>query len=87
MWLKGMVFANTGSILVNVRVGDDMYQRRGGTRYFQSEKGLQDYMLNHGMITHLTYTKNLLKRLIIQKLMPNKIRGWVFKNFAREKIK
>lgn len=85
MWLNGAIFANTGSVLVNVRVGEEMYQRRGGTKYFESEKGLQDYMLNHGMITHLTYIKNITKRLIIQKLMPNKIRGWVFRTFARKK--
>lgn len=86
MWLNGAIFANTGSVLVNVRVGEEMYQRRGGSKYFESEKGLQDYMLNHGMITHLTYIKNITKRLIIQKLMPNKIRGWVFRTFARKKV-
>lgn len=86
MWLNGAIFANTGSVLVNVRVGEEMYQRRGGAKYFESEKGLQDYMLNHGMITHLTYIKNITKRLIIQKLMPNKIRGWVFRTFARKKV-
>lgn len=86
MWLNGAIFANTGSVLVNVRVGEEMYQRRGGSKYFESEKGLQDYMLNHGMITHLTYIKNITKRLIIQKLLPNKIRGWVFRTFARKKV-
>ncbi len=86
MWLNGATFANTGSVLVNVRVGEEMYQRRGGAKYFESEKGLQDYMLNHGMITYLTYIKNITKRLIIQKLMPNKIRGWVFRTFARKKV-
>lgn len=86
MWLNGAIFANTGSVLVNVRVGEEMYQRRGGSKYFASEKGLQDYMLNHGMITHLTYVKNITKRLILQKLMPNKIRGWVFRTFARKKV-
>ena len=86
MWLNGAIFANTGSVLVNVRVGEEMYQRRGGSKYFESEKGLQDYMLNHGMITHWTYIKNITKRLIIQKLMPNKIRGWVFRTFARKKV-
>ena len=50
MWLNGAVFANTGSGLVNVRVGEEMYQRRGGSKYFESEKGLQDYMLKNKMI-------------------------------------
>lgn len=83
MWLNNAVFANTGTVLVNVRVGEEMYQRRGGQKYFDSEKGLQDYMLKHGMINKVTYLKNVGKRLIVQKLLPNKIRGWVFRTFAR----
>lgn len=86
MWLNGAVFANTGSVLVNVRVGEEMYQRRGGSKYFESEKGLQDYMLKNKMINHSTYIKNVAKRLIVQKLMPNKLRGWVFRTFARKKV-
>lgn len=85
MWLNGAVFANTGSVLVNVRVGEEMYQRRGGSKYFESEKGLQDYMLKNKMINHSTYIKNVAKRLIVQKLMPNKLRGWGFRTFARKK--
>lgn len=85
MWLNGAIFANTGSVLVNVRVGKEMYQRRGGAKYFESEKGLQDYMLNHGMITYYTYIKNVMIRFLIQKMMPNRMRGWVFRMFAREK--
>lgn len=83
MWLNNAVFANTGTILVNVRVGKEMYQRRGGKKYFESEKGLQDYMLKHGMIDKETYLKNVGKRLIVQKLLPNKLRGWIFRTFAR----
>ena len=86
MWLNGAIFANTGSVLVNVRVGEEMYQRRGGKKYFSSEKRLQDYMLKQGMINWYIYIKNVSKRMIVQKLMPNKIRGWVFRTFARKKV-
>lgn len=85
MWLNGAVFANTGSVLVNVRTGADMYQRRGGKKYFQSEKGLQDYMLEHKMINKSTYCMNVLKRWIVQVALPNSVRGWVFRTFARSK--
>ena len=44
------------------------------------------YMLKNKMINHSTYIKNVTKRLIIQKLMPNKLRGWVFRTFARKKV-
>lgn len=83
MCLNDAVFANTGLILVNVRVGEEMYQRRGGKKYYESEKGLQDYMLEHKMINKVTYIQNIAKRIIVQKLLPNKIRGWVFRTFAR----
>ena len=83
MWMNGAVFANTGTALVDVRVGNEMYQRRGGSKYFASEKKLQNYMLEHQMISFPTYFVNLSKRFIIQKLMPGKLRGWVFRKFAR----
>lgn len=35
--LAGKKFGNVNEILVNVRVGDEMYNRRGGMRYFKSE--------------------------------------------------
>ncbi len=83
MWLDGAVFANIGSNLVNVRVGEEMYQRRGGKKYYDSEKTIQDYMLKKKMISFPTYILNVLKRLIVQRLLPNKVRGWVFRTFAR----
>lgn len=83
MQLAGAKFANTGTILVNVRTGADMYARRGGKHYFQSEKYLQKYMLEHKMITRSTYISNILKRRIIQIYLPNWLRGWVFRKFAR----
>ena len=83
MQLNNAFFANTGTVLVNVRVGEEMYKRRGGLRYFKSEAKLQKYMLHHKMIGIGRYIINIGERLILQVLMPNKIRGWVFKKFAR----
>lgn len=86
MQLNNSIFANTGSVLVNVRVGKEMYQRRGGKKYFQSEYGLQKLMLENKMIGFNTFVSNVCKRIIIQLLLPNRIRGWIFKNFARSKV-
>ena len=86
MWMNGAVFANTGAVLVNVRAGEEMYKRRGGDKYFTSEKQLQDYMLKHKMISYGTYISNITKRFIIQKAMPNCVRGWVFRTFARSSV-
>ena len=83
MQLSNLSFANTGTCLVNVRVGEEMYQRRGGKKYFDSELGLQKLMLSKGMINRTTYLSNVAKRVIVQLLLPNHIRGLVFKKFAR----
>lgn len=84
MQLSGAKFANTGTTLVNVRTGADMYARRGGKRYFESEKFLQKYMLSYKMINKTTYMKNVAKRWIVQRCLPNWLRGWVFRTFARK---
>ena len=86
MALAEMRFANVSDILVNVRVGKDMYKRRGGWKYYKSEAKLQKYMLKHKIINFPTYLSNKTKRFIVQVLMPNSLRGWVFKKFARGKV-
>ena len=83
MQLNNAVFANTGTVLVNVRVGEEMYQRRGGKKYFKSEYGLQKLMLDKKMIGYSTFVGNVGKRVIVQMLLPNKLRGCVFRKFAR----
>ena len=85
MCLQGMKFANVPEVLVNVRVSDEMYQRRGGWKYFASEAKLQSYMLKNRVIGPATYLQNILKRFVVQMLLPNKLRSWVFLKFARER--
>lgn len=89
LWIRmvehGCTMANTGTVLVNVRTGADMYKRRGGAKYYASEKFLQKYMLERKIITRSTFTINLAKRFIVQRLLLNSIRGFVFKTFARSK--
>lgn len=84
LYLAGAKFANVPDVLVNVRVGADMYQRRGGWKYFCSEFRMQNFMLKNRVIPIPTYLVNVAKRLVVQVLLPNRIRGWVFQKFARE---
>lgn len=87
LWIRmaqhNMKLANIDEPLVYTRVADDMYQRRGGIKYFKSEAKLQKYMLDNRIIGFGTYLNNVSKRLILQVFMPNKLRGWVFQKFAR----
>ena len=85
MALAGLKFRNLPDNLVFVRVGKEMYKRRGGRRYFNSEAKLQKYMLKKHMIGAGRYIVNVTERFILQVLMPNSLRGWVFKKLAREK--
>ena len=72
--------------LADARVGKQMYQRRGGLKYFRSEAKLQGWMLRHKVIGVGTYTVNVAKRLIVQVLLPNRLRSWVFQKFARKPV-
>lgn len=84
MALANMVFANLPDVLVNVRVGKDMYKRRGGWKYFKSESKIQRLMLQKTLISFPRCIYNILLRLCLQVLMPGWLRGFVFQSFARK---
>jgi hypothetical protein len=88
LWIRmaehGAIMANTCTVLVNVRTGQDMYSRRGGKKYFKSEMFLQNYMLQRKMISMPTYVDNIAKRWVVQRLLPTQLRGLVFRTFARK---
>jgi glycosyltransferase involved in cell wall biosynthesis len=88
LWIRMMVagckFANLEESLVNVRVGKDMYARRGSFKYFKSEEGIQRFMYKNHIIGLLQYCFNVFVRFVIQVCMPNSLRRWVFQKFARK---
>lgn len=88
LWIRlteaGFKFANLSDTLVNVRVGKEMYNRRGGWRYFKSEARLQGYMYRHGLIGMLRYIYNVAGRFVVQVAMPNRLRGFVFQKLFRK---
>jgi glycosyltransferase involved in cell wall biosynthesis len=87
LWIRlamaGKKFGNVDENMVYVRVGDEMYQRRGGWKYFRSEEKLQRFMLKNGITSFARYSINVTQRLLLQVLMPNKLRGIIFQKFAR----
>lgn len=86
MALAKKKFANLPEVLVKVRVGLDMYQRRGGMKYFFSEKNIQKVMFNNKMISYPRYIINTSERLVLQVLLPNWLRGIVFRKVARKRV-
>lgn len=85
MMMAGCKFANIPDVVVNVRSGADQYARRGGKKYFDSEIGIKKLMLEKGLITRKQYIINYIQRFIIQLALPNSVRGWAFRTFARKK--
>lgn len=90
LWVRLMknksVMANLPDVLVNMRSGLDQYARRGGKKYFDSEIGIKKLMLKEGMITKSQFVINYIERFIIQLMLPNSVRGWVFRMFARKSV-
>ncbi len=83
MFLSGCKFRNLAENLVFVRMNDDSYLRRGGLRYFKSEAALQKYMYDNKMIGVVRFTLNVLMRFVIQVLIPNRMRKYIFNTFFR----
>ena len=86
MYLNGAIFANLDEVLVNARVGSDMYKRRGGYKYFKSGYALEKFKLKNKIIGKFEFLKRTAMRFIVQVLMPNGLRGWVLKTFCRKKV-
>lgn len=78
MFKNGATALNIDDYLVNVRIGKDMYERRGGWSYYKKYKKARQRIYETGYISWWDYTYTLIVQLIVA-LIPNKIRGFVFK--------
>ena len=73
---KGM---NIDEALVYVRIGKDMYKRRGGYAYFKKYKEGRKKVKATGYIGWIDYYYTLAVQFVVA-LLPNKLRGYFFKN-------
>ena len=87
MFLNGSRFANVDRVLVKVRIGREMYRRRGGLAYFRSEKRIQSMLFKEGVIGMRGYLANVWIRFLVQIVLPDSLRGIVFRRFARDSRK
>lgn len=78
MIMAGAKCKNIDDDLVYVRIGSDMYERRGGLSYFKKYKEGRKKVRATGYISAWDYYYTLLVQLAVC-LIPNKLRGWVFK--------
>ncbi len=78
MFNAGCTGINIDDYLVYARIGKDMFERRGGWSYFKKYKEGRKKVRQTGYIGFVDYYYTLLVQLLVA-LIPNKIRGWIFK--------
>lgn len=69
--------------LCDVRIGNGMFERRGGWKYLKYDYALQKKLLNLGITTPLEMSTNLALRSAI-RLMPSSFRKHVYTHFLRQ---
>lgn len=79
MFKSGAKAVNIDDSLVYVRIGSDMFERRGGYSYYKKYKQGRKMVYDTGYISWWDYQYTLLIQFIVA-MMPNKLRGFVFKN-------
>ena len=89
LWIRmlqnGFIGYNLQEPLLWMRAGNDMYKRRGGWKYVQSQHNLFKYMAQTGFITGRQYQVQSVVRLI-GAVVPNWLRAFLFKKILRSSI-
>lgn len=87
LWIRmlqqGFIGYNLQEPLLWMRAGSDMYKRRGGWKYVQSQRDLFKYMAQTGFITASQYQIQSAIRLI-GAVVPNWLRAFLFKQILRK---
>ena len=84
MMEHGCKFRNIPDVVVNVRSGKDQIARRGGWRFYKSVVRVFWYMYKHGLISFGYFLYICTVRGIVQLLMPNWLRTWIYLHLLRK---
>lgn len=84
MMEHGCKFRNIPDVVVNVRSGKDQIARRGGWRFYKSVVRVFWYMYKHGLISLGYFVYICMIRGIVQLLMPNWLRTWIYLHLLRK---
>lgn len=80
MFNSGAKATNIDDFLVYVRVGNDMFERRGGWEYFSKYKTGRKKVKQTGYIGCIDYWYTIMIQFFVCAL-PTFVRGWIFKKF------
>lgn len=83
MFKTGATAMNIDDYLVLVRIGKDMYERRGGMAYFKKYRKARRTIYQTGFISWWDYAYTIVIQFIVA-IMPNKLRGFVFKKLLHK---
>ncbi len=84
MMMKGCVFYNMQECLLDFRISEDVFKRRGGWKYLKAEYKCQKYMHSIGYIPLPTFCYNCIVRFVV-RLIPNKLRGFIYSKIIRKR--
>jgi glycosyltransferase involved in cell wall biosynthesis len=82
MLMSGAVFKNIPDIMLYVRGGKSMYQRRGGWKYAKQDIKLQLRFYEIGFLSLFDTAINLILRVPI-RVLPNSLRRFIYESFLR----
>jgi len=83
MFKTGATAMNIDDYLVLVRIGNDMYERRGGMAYFKKYRKARRVIYQTGFISWWDYAYTILIQFIVA-IMPNSLRGFIFKKILHK---
>lgn len=87
LWVRAMTngikIANIGEVLVHARVGNGMIRRRGTKKYIKSWYTLNSYMKDVGMISVLTFIRNMIA-VVAFVFLPGGLKELLYKRVLRK---
>lgn len=87
LWIRMAIakkkFMNLEDVLVKVRVNKNVYARRGGWHYFNSERKIQQLMFSENLINRYRLISNISIRFLVQLVMPHTLRRHIFAKLFR----
>lgn len=82
LWVRmiqhGAICRNIDEPLVFARIGQNMFERRGGFEYFKKYREGRRFVLDTGYINYFEYALTISIQFIVA-LVPSPVRGWIFK--------
>jgi glycosyltransferase involved in cell wall biosynthesis len=79
---NGYLTANLDEVLVKVRTGENLFNRRTGTDYLKHELNALKYVKKYGLINSVEYYLIFILK-VFTRLLPLKVLKYIYKNVLR----